>query len=303
MLIDFKLQINYMLVKRGVRVTYLLSIFLFLCVPCYAHIVQEADYAFKSASIDVVIPCSGKDLLTLELCIDGIKKYGRKVRRIIVVSDQRYTDKAEWFDEKNYAFTRLDLAQAIFDTPTKAVNFVQDSARINWIYQQFLKLYAPFTIDDLSPNVLLLDADTVFLRPVHFLKEGKYGLFAVGKEHHKPYFAHMKRVLPWLKRVHQEYSGISHHMLIQKPVLEDLIDAVQKEHRMIAWKALCKAIDVQDLQGSCMSEYEIYFNFALMRTKKLKVRALKWKNVSTLAEIDVARLEGYHFVSCHTSLR
>lgn len=279
-------------------------LFVFSYTTCDAYLVQEADYTFKSSSIDVVIPCAGKDIETLELCIDGIKKYGKKVRRVIVVSDKRYTDKAEWFDEKNFPFTKLDVAQSIFDTPSSALQVLQDApSRISWVYQQLLKLYAFSTIPNLSRNVLLLDADTVFLRSVHFLKEGKYGFLTAAHEYHKPYFAHMKRLIPWLKRVHLDYSGIAHHMLIQKPIIEDLIDTIQKEHRTIAWRAICNKIDRQDFYSSCMSEYEIYFNFALMRTDKVKVRSLKWKNVSSLIEIDLARAEGYHFVSCHTSLR
>ena len=43
--------------------------------------------------IDVVIPAHKKDIDTLDLCIDGIRKNVKDVRRIIVVSKEKLTDK------------------------------------------------------------------------------------------------------------------------------------------------------------------------------------------------------------------
>ena len=59
--------------------------------------------------IDVVIPAHKKDLATLEYAIDGIRKNIADVRRIIVVSKEKYTDKAEWFDEALYPFLTQKL--------------------------------------------------------------------------------------------------------------------------------------------------------------------------------------------------
>ncbi|MDB6082063.1 MAG: hypothetical protein JWO53_1335, partial [Chlamydiia bacterium] len=131
--------------------------------------ISKVKYQLPKDPIDVVIPCTSKDLGTLEVCIRGIKKYGKNIHRVIVVSDKRYTDSAEWFDEKLYPFSKFDIALNILGEEAKAREF-QDApnSRLGWIYQQFLKLYAPFVIPKISSNVLILDADTVFVNPIAF---------------------------------------------------------------------------------------------------------------------------------------
>lgn len=266
--------------------------------------VKEVKYQFKKAPIDVVIPCAGKDKPTLELCIDGIRKYGKNVNRIIVVSDKQYSDSAEWFDEKLFPFTKLDIIQSVFQSKVKGQAFVKEHpGKTGWIYQQFLKLYAPFVIPKISPNVLVLDSDTVFLRPVTFTHKNR-GIFTVSDEYHPPYFDWMQRSIPWLTKLFSQYSGVSHHMLLQRPVLHDLFTTIKTQHKDLVWKSLSRAIDQTLLPDhSSLSEYELYFNFALSKSKDLRVRRLKWKNVATLQEIETARSEDYDFVSCHSWMR
>ena len=158
----------------------------------------------KTNIIDVVIPCTDKDLQTLPLCIDGIRKNGKGVRRIIVISDKKLTDKAEWFDEKNFEFSKFDVAYEIFQNKEKAFAYINHkNSRIGWLYQQLLKLYAPLTIPNISSNVLILDSDTIFLKPYFFDNEGRV-LYNLGSicEYNGEYFEHMKRLLPTLRRVY-----------------------------------------------------------------------------------------------------
>lgn len=260
---------------------------------------EKTQYLLKSEPIDVVIPCAEKDARSLELCIEGIQKNGKNIRRIIVVSAKPLTRKAEWFDENNYPFKPFDLALQIFGNQTQARAYLSKKSRIGWIYQQFLKLYAPFVIPEISSNVLVLDADTIFLNPVEFLGPFGGGLYNPSSEHHPVYFAYMARLLPGLKKVDRRYSGISHHMLFQKSVLEDLFNNIQIHHGMEPWKALCKSINRQQVNLSCLSEYEIYFNFAFARSSQMKIRPLKWKNLSNPNEIPMFQQLGYHYVSCH----
>lgn len=276
---------------------------LFFCL-FFSALRAHAIYRFEEAPIDVVIPCAKKDFETLQLCIQSIKKYGEGINRIIVISDERFASFAEWFDEKHFPFTKQDVAMNIFGNAEKASQFLADPhSRIGWIYQQFLKLYAPLVIPRISSNVLILDADTIFLRPVSFLHKRRFGTFTPGTEHHKPYFDCMQRAIPWLRKVYPQHSGIAHHMLFQREIIQDLLRTIESHHHEAAWKALCHAIDPQEATKSCISEYELYFNFALIRTGEVKIRPLKWKNVSSLAEIEKAQKEGYDFVSCHSYLR
>lgn len=276
---------------------------------------------YAEEPIDVVIPCHEKDMFTLDMAIDGIKKHGKNVRRVIVVSAKRLTTKAEWFDEKQYPFTKRDLLVEIFGGDMKKLLAFESAplCRIGWIYQQFLKLYAPFVIPNISANVLVLDSDTVFLKDIAFIDENQKALFDVGDEYHIPYFEHAQKLLKapdTIVRMFPQYSGICNHMLFQRPILQNLFERIAGTHHTEAWKALCHCIDHKHLFGSTLSEYEMYFNFAFAQfPEKVKIRPLKkqilvfsYKNLSESRVKKEERLKalirctqsGYDFVSCHT---
>ena len=52
------------------------------------------QYQFIKEPIDVVIPSVEKDLHTLNLCIEGIRQHGANIRRVIVVSKSKFTNKS-----------------------------------------------------------------------------------------------------------------------------------------------------------------------------------------------------------------
>ncbi len=267
----------------------------------HAYSFSKITYPLSPEPIDVIIPCSTKDKETIDLCIQSTRKYVKNIRRIIVISKEPLTHLAEWFDEKNYPFSKEIVALELFDQREEdAVKFLKSPAsRIGWIYQQFLKLYAPFIIPEISSNVLAVDADVIWLKPIEVMTEQGEPLFATGTEYHPPYFDHISRLLEGLKRVYPEHSGVVHHMLFQKPILEDLLQMIQFQHNMEPWKAICHCIDHQDLYFSSFSEYEIYFNFALLRTEQAHLRPIRWGNCDIFEAAEQYKKRGYVYVACH----
>lgn len=250
--------------------------------------------------IDVVIPVCQKDLRTLDYAIDGIKKHGVGIRRVIVISDKRYTEKAEWFDEERYPFSKKDIEKKINELLPSGHSY--NGKRNGWIYQQLLKLYAPFVIPEISENVLVLDSDTIFLKQISFFDQDGYALYNVGTENQKAYFEHAEKLITHkpIKKIFKEYSGICHHMLFQKKVLEDLFAEIRNTHNMEPWQAFLACINPDWLSYSCMSEYEIYFNFIFSRNYKVKIRKLTWDNCRfNQNQIKNMRKSYYHYISCH----
>lgn len=250
--------------------------------------------------IDVVIPCAEKDVATLNLCIKGIKENGIAIRRIIVISKSPLTDEAEWFDEAKYPFSKFDIAKIIYKSEQEALRHRMEWDRIGWVLQQLLKLYAPLVIPDISPNVLVLDSDTIFLNPVHFLSDSNGSLFNTGGEWHEPYFIHGAKLIPDFHRLYPEYSGIVHHMLLQKNVIEDLFQTIESTHGMEPWKAYCACIERSNLYYAPCSEYEIYFNYVLSHYSQSQIRKLKWDNISYLSQVENYRKLGYDYVTAHS---
>jgi len=238
------------------------------------------------------------------LCIKGIKENCKEVRRVIVVSTDKYTNSAEWFDEKNYPFDKNDIGVYLNGGDVeKARAYVSSSkSRVGWYYQQLLKFYAPFVIDGISSNVLLLDSDTIFLKTVKFTNSSGGGVYNTGIENTESYFEHADKLSAGkIKKIYHKYSGICHHMLIQRCVLDDLFSMVESIHQQDFWKAFCSCVDKADLNRSGASEYEIYFNFVFSQTNQVEIRQLKWKNLFfNPRDLRRYKKKGYDYVSCHT---
>ena len=150
----------------------------------------------------------------------------------------------------------------------------------------------------------ILDADTIFIKPVEFMNEKGEPLLNPGDDyHHPPYFDHMALLLPGLTKKPQERSGISNQMLFQKCILRDLFRAISLHHQKEPWKAIISCIDRKEIYNSCLSEYEIYYNFALSRSDQVHIRPLQWKNAWGTFTLSDYEKEGYVYISCHEHAR
>jgi hypothetical protein len=160
-------------------------------------------------------------------------------------------------------------------------------------------------IPDISSNVLVVDADVIFFRPVTFLGESGEGLYTAGGIHSISYFDHMWRLLPIFIYSDSQYSAVTHHMLFQRSVLEDLFGQLQTHYKMLPWQAICSCIDPLCIELGCLSEYEIYFHFVFTRSNQVKLRPLNWVDRgeynAQIREKDLA--EGFDFAAYHTCLR
>jgi len=263
------------------------------------------NYPLKDDPIDVVIVSHEKDKPTLGLCIDGIRENCNNVRRVIVVSSEKLTDKAEWFNEKRFPFNKEEIRLKIArgDEEVAKKFFYGEHRTPGWYFQQMLKLYSPLIIPKISSNVLIIDADTIFMNPVKFLNDSFGGLFCYNTRDQVklPYIQHAERLVPGYKRIHPEIYSVCHHMLLQRPILEDLFRTVEEYHKTDFWKAFCHCVDLKRNKGG--SEYEIYYNYALTHTDQVELRKLKWANSSRFSQRNDFKKKHYHFVSFHDYMR
>lgn len=289
--------------RKSMYYRLLFCIFIFL-FPLVVHGKEKKVYPLTNDPIDVVIVTHPKDKETLNDCICGIRENCKEVRRVIVVSSEVLTEEAEFFCEDQFPFTIEEIAMAIVrGDKKKRVKFFYGKHRTpGWYFQQCLKLYASLVIPDISPNVLILDSDTCFMNEVKFLNESNGGLFCLSTKRPKPsYFEHARRLVPGYKRMNPQYYSVCHHMLFQRPILEDLFKAVEEHHGKPFWKAFCHCVDTKDNRGG--SEFEIYYSYAHRNTDQVESRMLKWDDKSEFGKKDQLAAKGYHFCSFHTYLR
>jgi hypothetical protein len=173
--------------------------------------------------------------------------------------------------------------------------------RNGWYLQQLIKLYAGFVIPDILPRYLIVDADTVFLKRTTFVSEDNKCLMNVGVEYHMPYFEHMRKLHPALKREIHQYSGISHHMMFETKYVRALIDLIEAHHggEKSFWNLFLDLVSESERLGSGASEYEMYFNFMLQYHRgEIVIRPLQWRNASRLIED-----RGLDYISIHHYMR
>lgn len=266
---------------------------------------KKVKYPFVAERVDVVIPATVDDLESLNLCIDGIKENCNELGRIIVVSSKRLSDKAEWVDEKAFPFSKYEVAYYLNEKDAEAAaEYLRKSpVELQGYYQQLIEAYAPFVIPNISSNVLVLDPDIIFLKPVSFLNSDSAGLYAPTTGYQQSHFIHAEALVPGFKRFFFTYSAMTHHIVLQKCVLNDLFGVVEKQHGMPFWKAFCKCVAKEDLISNGASLHEIYFNFVFSKTNQVKIKRLKGFKVMSLTAIEPLKQFGYHYVICPTVSR
>ena len=250
---------------------------------------QDAIYENTRELIDVVIPVEPEDMDMVDISVRAVRNCVRDVRNIYLVgaADRRIPG-AHHFDEHHFAFD-IDSVRQNLGSHAQSGRYLQ----------QLVKLYFPLVNRGCLPNVLAIDADTIFLRPCRFV-EDRRPIFNFGYEYHSPYFEHMARLFPSLQKMFA-YSGITHCMMFTRAWLEELHSKVEAAHPSLPfWKAYLQTIDSAE-RARGASEQEIYFNFCLMHhASELIIRQLYWSNAASLDEVQPGRQD---YVSLHVPRR
>ena len=190
-------------------------------------------------------------------------------------------------DEKIFPFTISDL-QIMFG----------NNDRNGWYLQQLLKFYSGNVIPGILKRYLVIDCDTYFLKPTKFITDDGKHLCTTGSHNHSPYFLHMNRLHPSLKKTNP-LSGIAHHCFFHTDMVNELMQLIEKSvsNKAAFWQIFLQNIDMNEFAGSGASEYEIYFTFMnLYHSNDMVIRQLNWENVSTL---DINNAKDCDFVSVH----
>ena len=229
--------------------------------------------------LDIIIPAHEKDINTLELCIAGAKKNIEGIKNVYVISKDKLTESAIWYPESKLPFSIKDVAKKI-----------GAHWRTSWYYADLLEGCSSIYVDGPSDYTLILDADTIFLRPVSLIEENDKGdrkvfLNTSASDGTTAYLEHISKLIPETTYINQiedqmlynmqllGISGVTHWILQEKCIVQEMIDRVEKYHDKPFWEA---ALDMtcQDYQTlpddnnheTCpgrMASFELYFTYLL----------------------------------------
>lgn len=253
-----------------------------------------------SQQIDVVIPVHKKDAGNLDAVIAAVENCVENVGRIIIISKKRFTDNAEWVDEADFPFSIVDVANEI-----GGEGGVGGNIRRGWYYQQLLKLYAFYVIEDLSDHILILDGDTVPTRPMPFLdEEGRAYLdIRLNSRYISTYKKHTQKILPDGVDLEAKTNPVVHHMVFSRGIMDDLFTRVEDRYQKPFWKVFANLVTPpnkcnkrQFYTGA--SEYMIYYYFSLhFHPDKIHTRPIMI--YESLKSIESNAPSWAWFKSCH----
>lgn len=172
--------------------------------------------------------------------------------------------------------------------------------RSGWVLQQLLKIY--YAKNSKSPGILVVDADTVLLRNRVWLDSNSTQILMPTWEHHAPYYDFLRFNSYELGDL--SFSYVSHHMLIQPRILQEMLVSYELDNLDIALDKLSKF----SLSGNSpfSVDYEMYAQY-LISVHPTLVRYEKWANfsVNNLSEKELDTLlevwkKRYNSISAHS---
>ena len=247
--------------------------------------------------IDVIIPAIERDLEILSYTIDGVRKNVKHpISKIIIVSPA--SEKLqELCSEKECVFVN---ERSLLDIDPKSINLIiQGIDRSKWIYQQFLKWSGDRITSE--THYLVVDADTVFIRPQSFEHNGNV-IFNFSDEYHWPYFEIYKRILR--ETVKCPVSFTSHQMLFENNKLKELKKKLEEINGCIWYEAILKKLDRNENSGS--SDYETYGQYVFSHYRSsISLEywfnlSLKRKHLQDLDQLEHLYSKIYKSISFHS---
>ena len=207
--------------------------------------------------IDVFIPAHSKDFPVLPLCVKSLQRYLRpRPARITAVCAESLEDLKRvlsdypvyWLHETSVGDILPREKMPIFKWHSGG----NSCDRSGWYYQQLLK-YALRT-HSRTNRYLVIDADTVLLRPTFFVRNGRV-VFYRRTQFHEPYFRTYEKLLGYFPE--RQPSFITDYMILEVSMVDELLQAIEAEANGAKWyDAIIRAIEPNEI--SSFSEYETY---------------------------------------------
>ncbi|MDO7908285.1 DUF6492 family protein [Paenibacillus sp. JX-17] len=210
----------------------------------------------RPEKIDILIPAIEKDLSTLPYVIDGLRQHVRHpIGSIYIVSPQSPAIR-RLCSRKQCTF--VDERTVLPLTKKDIVYRSKKWDRSGWLYQQLLKLNG----DQIAKAAfyLVVDADTVFIRPHTFRRQDKT-VFYTRNWSQPEYFRTYRKLMG--HQAPSPRSFVTHYMLFEKARVRELKKDIETRHGTVWYRAILRSIDRTKQFG--FSEFETYANYMYTR--------------------------------------
>jgi hypothetical protein len=149
---------------------------------------------------------------------------------------------------------------------------VRDTDRSGWLYQQLLKLCLNEALN--IQDCIVVDADTVFIRPCAWHTNGRM-ILRCSDELHRPYYDVYERLLG--EQTQRNISFVAHNMLFNRDTVARLKRAIESYCGTDWASAILNRIDWSEPSG--FSEYETYGHYLYSHNPQ-NVSLTYWNNLA-----------------------
>lgn len=227
-------------------------------------------------TIELVFVSTRKDfdilVNSLSFAVKALSQYQISQIRIIVPAND-FNDCAQLFLDSALPIRVIDETTLVsnlqFQLLTKTF-----SNRNTWVLQQLLKVQAVRTSK--SESVLILDSDTILLRPrPWFDNTGKQILMP--SYEFNPYYYDFLHTLGLSNRI-PEHTFISHHMLMQPDIFNRILREIHLENFEDFINYCCTKADISVQSPLCI-EYELYGQYLNNNLPESRFLS-RWSNIT-----------------------
>ena len=243
-------------------------------------------------TIDIAIPCHKKDFDNLHLVIQGaIANIKNPIGKMVLITPEQLSPELEtMFPDCKVLTDESVLSEDIF----KVINGSVPQKRRGWIVQQVIKFQIAIQSDEVA--TLILDSDTILLKPRIWLNREGIQILCVSDNYHLPYKVHQRKVFGGQNNI---LSFVAHHQLMKRDSLREIFG--QKVEGLLQW------INLADFsEFSAVSEYDTYGEW-MFSNKPHEVALAKWNNAPVRIDpnktsyVELQNTFGqYHSISNHS---
>ena len=242
--------------------------------------------------LTVVVPATDKDAPALALCLRYARDMIRHPLKMVCVVAPNSSAIRRIAAENGCTFVHEDefLPRPAADLRTRG-----------WVIQQLIKLIACARLD--TSDCLVLDSDTIFLRPQVFFRRGKT-LLKFSDQYELLYNPSLELLLGTKRRF--PVSFVTHHMVLNRERVALLLESIERKFNRPWFEVL-----IHEVNHACsvsLSEFEMYGNFVAAGSDFPRFFALQhWRGLDstchTLKDFNAARRQQlekrYDSVSFH----
>lgn len=258
--------------------------------------------------ISALVVVAAKDFPTLGPCLDGIlKNSGNTVDKIVLVTPSGDFHKLEKLISDFAISLPIGVVNEDHLISENSRNKLRRAfrERYGWVLQQVLTVQCVMSSD--SAGVLVVDADTVLLRPRMLLDFRGRQILTPTFERNKSYYQFLSKLGICDEDPSQTF--VPHWMLMQPKIMREALQFTSAGSVDIFIDQIIRLADTENPSSVCV-EFEFYAQYLLSKHPEYVCLA-KWGNISSLEGLGVRNsnacmiLENQEFgsVSMHSYLR